>query len=344
MGGYGLSRIPPVAISPRAFRALALSNLVAVCAIVATGAAVRLTGSGLGCPDWPNCTQHHLVAALGNTHSVIEDANRFVTVLLVVLTGITFLAAVARRPRRGDLVALAGALVGGIVADALLGAAVVYSKLNPWLVSGHMALSLATVVVAALLAHRSALRYGAGARREVRCGWSASLARWLWLPFVATLLTGMATTGSGPHSGGSVGQLVARRLPFTLQSAAWLHSVCAVGFLTVVAVTYLVCERTGAPLQVLTGAKRLLAVGVAQGVVGVTQYATHLPIVLVEVHVIGAVSLTIGVLQFQLRQVARDREVGLDRGVATRGAEASLAPRRVRPHRPAAEDAALSRP
>lgn len=332
-----------MAISPRAFRALALSNLVAVCAIVATGAAVRLTGSGLGCPDWPNCTQHRLVAALGNTHSVIEDANRFVTVLLVVLTAVTFLAAVARRPRRRDLVVLAGALVGGIVADALLGAAVVYSKLNPWLVSSHMALSLATVVAAAVLVHRSALRYGTGARREVRCRWSASLARWLWLPFGATLLTGMATTGSGPHSGGSMGQLVARRLPFTLQSAAWLHSTCAVAFLTVVAVTYLVLERTHAPAQVVVGAKRLLAVGVAQGVLGVTQYATHLPIVLVELHVVGAVSLTIGVLQFQLRQVARDREPGLERVPAANGTEAPLESVRSHLDDPAGEVTALSR-
>jgi cytochrome c oxidase assembly protein subunit 15 len=342
MAAFPLSRIPPVAISPRAFRALALSNLVAVCAIVATGAAVRLTGSGLGCPDWPSCTQHHLVAALGNTHAVIEDANRFVTVLLVVLTAVTFGAAWLRRPRRVDLVVLAGALVGGIVADAMLGAAVVYSKLNPWLVSGHMALSLATVVVAAVLVHRSGLHYGAGARHEVRCAWSASLARWLWIPFAATLLTGMATTGSGPHSGGSVGQLVARRLPFTLQSAAWVHSTCAAAFLGVVAVVYLTLERTGAPTQVVIGAKRLLVVGVAQGVLGVTQYATHLPIVLVELHVLGAVSLTIGVLQFQLRQVARDREVGLERHVATRRSESSLVPWRARPHRPAAKDAALS--
>ncbi len=332
-----------MAISPRAFRALALSNLVAVCAIVATGAAVRLTGSGLGCSDWPNCTQHHFVAALGNTHSVIEDANRFVTVLLVALTAVTLLAAWLRRERRTDLVALAGALVAGIVADAMLGAAVVYSKLNPWLVSGHMALSLATVVVAAVLVHRAGLSYGEGARREVRCPWSASLARWLWIPFVATVLSGMVTTGSGPHSGGGVGQLVARRLPFTLQSAAWVHSTFAAAFLGIVAVLYLVLERTGAPAQVVTGAKRLLVVGVAQGIVGVSQYASHLPIVLVELHVVGAVSLTIGVLQFQLRQVARDRETGLGNDVSGRSAESSLVPWRTRPHRPAAEDAALSR-
>ena len=82
-----------MAISPRGFSKLALANLVAMVLIIATGAAVRLTGSGLGCPDWPNCFGHHLTAPLGQVHAVIEDANRMVTVLLVVLLGVTVLAA-----------------------------------------------------------------------------------------------------------------------------------------------------------------------------------------------------------------------------------------------------------
>jgi cytochrome c oxidase assembly protein subunit 15 len=305
-----------VAISPRAFSRLALANFVAMVLIIATGAAVRLTGSGLGCPDWPNCFRHQLTAPIGQVHPVIEDANRLVTVLLVVLTVVTLLAALLRSPRRRDLTWLSSGLVGGVVADALLGALVVYTKLNPWLVSGHMALSLAMVVLAGVLFHRSTHRFGPDARRELRCPWTVPLARWLWVALAATLLAGMATTGSGPHSGGSQGQDVARRLPFALHSAAWVHSVCAVAFLGIVAGAYLVLARTGAASRVTTGAKRLLVVGVAQGIVGVVQYATHLPVLLVELHVLGAVSITIGVLHFQLAQVARDREVGLERAVA----------------------------
>jgi heme a synthase len=300
-----------VAISPRAFRALALVDLVALCVITASGAAVRLTGSGLGCPDWPNCFKHQFVASLGSTHSVIEDANRFITVAVAVLAGVTVLAAWLRRPRRTDLLWLSASLVGGVVADALLGAEVVYSKLNPWLVSGHTALSLLLIVAAGVLFHRAGHDYGTDARHDVRCAWSVPLARWLWVALGATVLTGMATTGSGPHSGGSVGQLVARRLPFSLESVAWVHSATAAAFLALVAGAYLVLATSGAARQVLVGAERLLVVGCAQGIVGVVQFATHLPIALVELHVIGAVSLTIGVLQFQLRQVARDREPGL---------------------------------
>jgi len=313
-----------VSVSPRAFSRLALANFASMFLIVATGAAVRLTGSGLGCPDWPNCFRHQLTAPLGQWHSVVEDANRFVTVLLVVLTLVTVAAAVLRAPRRGDLIWISASLVGGVVGQAMLGAVVVYTKLNPWLVSLHMALSLAMLLAAGVLHHRSKYRYGDGARREVRCAWTVSLARWLWVPLTATLLAGMATTGSGPHAGGSQGQDVAKRLPFALHNAAWVHSVCALTLLGVVAGAYLVLERTAAPARITGGAQRLLVIGCAQGLIGIVQYGTHLPIVLVELHVIGAASVTVGVLHFQLSQVARDREPGLERQVVTVTGEAPL--------------------
>jgi len=314
-----------VAVSPRTFSRLALATFAAMVLIVASGAGVRLTGSGLGCPDWPNCSGHHLTASLGQVHAVIEDANRLVTVLLVVLVAVTLVAAILRRPRRSDLVWLGAALVGGVVADAMLGAVVVYTKLNPWLVSGHMALSLGMVVIAGVLHHRSRYRYDEGARHDVRCEWSQPLARLLWVLLGVTLLAGMATTGSGPHSGANTNQLVAKRLPFTLQSAAWVHSACAVAFIATVLGAYLVLSRTGASRKVVEGAGRLLAVGIAQGVLGVAQYATKLPVVLVELHVLGAVSLTIGVLRFQLLQVARDPDPGVELAAVARR-EGALAP------------------
>lgn len=313
-----------MAVSPRAFSRLALANFAAMFVIIASGAAVRLTGSGLGCPDWPNCFHHHFTAPIGQVNPDIEDANRLVTVLLVILIVVTVIAAIGRAPRRADLTWLSVGLFAGVLADALLGAVVVYTKLNPWLVSGHMALSLAMLVTAGVLHHRSMYRYAEGARHEVRCEWTVPLARWLWVPLVATLLAGMATTGSGPHSGGNIAQSVAKRLPFALHSAAWVHSVCALAFIGVVAGAYLVLERTGAPAKVVGGAKRLLVVGAAQGLLGVVQYATHLPVVLVECHVILAASITVGVLHFQLAQVARDRELGLETPVPATSADTPL--------------------
>lgn len=298
-------------VSPRVFSRLSLATFTATFLIIATGAAVRLTGSGLGCPDWPNCFQHQFVAPL-RLNPIIEDGNRFLTGAIVVLIAATLVAAVARAPRRADLVWLSVALLGGVVAAAIQGAYVVSSKLNPWLVSSHLALSLGLLVVAGILHHRSKYQYGPEARHEVRCPWTVGLARWLWVPLTATLLAGMATTGSGPHSGGNLGQVVAKRLPFALHNAAWVHSACALAFIGVVAGAYLVLERTGAPSKVVRGSRRLFVVSAAQGVLGIVQYLTHLPVVLVEIHVIAAASITIGVLQFQLTQVARDREPGLE--------------------------------
>jgi cytochrome c oxidase assembly protein subunit 15 len=282
--------------------------------IVLSGAAVRLTGSGLGCPDWPTCF-HGRISGSWSIHPFIEYANRMVTVTLVILTAVTFLAALARNPRRRDLIALSGALIGGVVADAVLGGFVVYSKLNPWLVSLHMLLSLAMVAIGAVLYHHSKYVYGPGARADVRDPHFRAIARLLWLPFVVLLITGTLTTGSGPHAGASQGQLHARRLPFALSSAAWVHSLAAVLFIGLVLGLLASIWRTGAPQPLQLGVRRLVMISLLQAAIGVTQYLTHLPVVLVELHVAGAVSLTIGVTQFHLRQSAHDREPGTRKGV-----------------------------
>ncbi len=294
-------------LSPAAFRWFAFAAFVSVILIILTGAAVRLTGSGLGCPDWPTCFKHSY--ATGWTiHSKIEFANRLVTVTLVVLTLVVFLASFARRPRRPDLSLLAGVLILGVILDAVLGAYVVYSKLNPWLVSLHLLLSLAMVVTAAILYHRAKYVYGPGARSDVRDPHFRAVARLLWIPFVVLLVTGTMTTGSGPHAGGSQGQLEARRLPFAFSSAAWVHSVAATLFVGLIVGLLVAVWRTAAPLPLQMGVRRLVAISLVQAAIGVTQYLTHVPALLVELHVAGATSLTIGVTQFHLRQSAHDRE------------------------------------
>ena len=277
--------------------------------IVLTGAAVRLSGSGLGCPDWPTCFQHRITSS-SSIHSKIEFGNRLVTISLIVIIGATFLAAWLREQRRRDLIILSGALVLGVVADAILGALVVYSKLNAYLVSMHMLLSLTMVVLAALLYHHSKYLYGEGARNDVRDPYFRAVARALWIPFSVLVLTGTATTGSGPHAGNSQGQLVAQRLPFALSSAAWVHSLAAVLFIGLVLGLLLAIWRSGAPTALKLGVRRLVYISLIQATIGATQYLTHLPAWLVELHVAGAVSLTIGLTQFNVRQSARDRVPG----------------------------------
>lgn len=299
-----------LAITPAVFRWFAYAAFLSMIIIVLSGAAVRLTGSGLGCPDWPTCF-HHQIAGSWRIHPLIEYANRMVTVTLVVLTGLTFVASLLRTPRRRDLTFLAGLLILGVIGDAILGAFVVYSKLNPWLVSTHMLLSLAMVVASAILYHRSKYQYGPGTRSEVRSPQFRLVARWLWLPFIVLLFTGTITTGSGPHAGSSMGQLTARRLPFAFANAAWVHSVAATLFVGIVVGIFVAVWHSQAPMALQKGVRRLVIIAAVQGLIGVTQYLTHVPALLVEFHVAGAVSLTIGVTQFHLRQTAHDREIGV---------------------------------
>ena len=294
------------------FRWFALASFVSIIVIVLTGAAVRLTGSGLGCPDWPTC-YHHRISGSWSIHPLIEYANRIVTVTLILVAVATFVAAWLREVRRRDLLVLSGLLIVGVVADAILGAFVVYSKLNPWLVSLHMMLSLTMVVVGAILYHRSKYVYGPGARCDVRDPHFRLVARLLWIPFIVLLVAGTVATGSGPHAGGSQGQLVARRLPFAFADATWVHSVAAVLFIGLVTGLVFAIWGSSAPLALQHGVRRLVVISLVQAAIGVTQYLTHVPVVLVELHVAGAISLSIGVTQFHLRQSAHDREPGTRR-------------------------------
>ncbi len=304
---------PRFRVSPPRFRWFAFASFLSMIVIVLTGGAVRLTGSGLGCPDWPTCYRHQ-IAGSWSIHPLIEYTNRIVTIALVIVTAVTLVAAWLRTERRRDLIVFAGLLVLGVFADAILGAFVVYSKLNPWLVSLHMILSLAMVVVGAILYHRSKYVYGPDARADVRDPHFRFIARLLWIPFILVLIAGTATTGSGPHAGSAQGQLVARRLPFSFASAAWVHSVLAVLFLGLVTGLVFAIWRSSVPEALRLGVRRLVVIALIQAILGFGQYLTHVPVVLVELHIAGAVSLCIGVTQFHLRQTAHDRVPGTRTG------------------------------
>ena len=208
LGGRGRSRPPrrpgPASrlptVSPAAFKRLCVVSLVVVTAIVVTGAAVRLTGSGLGCADWPTCSTGHLTPPL-QFHALVEFGNRLVTVVVTVVVGVTFLAAWRRRPFRRDLTWLSAGLIGGVLAQAVLGGIVVYTKLNPYLVQVHFAASMLLVADAVVLVHRCRRQYGPGSGRLVV---PQPIRRLTW--GVVALLgvvvaAGTAVTGAGPHAG-----------------------------------------------------------------------------------------------------------------------------------------------
>jgi len=204
-------------VGPSAFLRLAQASLVLVVLNVVSGAAVRLTDSGLGCPDWPTCSVRSLTPPL-SFHPVVEFSNRVVVVVVVVVLAVTMLAALARRPARRDLRWLAAGLVAGVVGEALLGAVVVYSRLNPFAVMAHFLLGMALATVALVLALRAGRAPRSGRARVGRT--PRRLAGVLAGVIALAVVAGTATTGAGPHAGGQG----ATRLAVPLDDMARLHS------------------------------------------------------------------------------------------------------------------------
>ncbi len=290
-------------VTPRTFRRITLVTLVIVVLNIITGAAVRLTGSGLGCPDWPNCTRHQFTPSLA-LHPAIEFGNRMVVAVLCVATGVALVAAVLRSPRRRDLVWLSGGLLVGVIGEAVVGALVVYSKLNPYVVMTHFMVGIALLTDAFVLVLRAGRADLVGdsaavsARLPARVSKVAPRERRVAQVMIALLAVaiaaGTATTGAGPHAGGPG----AKRLPITLADMARVHSaivLCLVGL--TLAFLYLL-DHVNAPKSVLDRARVLLAVMVGQGAVGYAQYFTHLPAALVGVHVFGATMVWLAMLWF----------------------------------------------
>jgi len=285
-------------ISPESFRRFAIAELVAVSFIVLTGAAVRLTGSGLGCPDWPTC-YHRKITPQASIHPAIEFGNRMVTVALTIVVAAVLLAAWRRRPFRRDLCWLSASLVAGVVAQAVLGGIVVYTKLNPYLVMLHFLLSMVMVGLAVILLHRSRHRYDVAGLplvpRSILIGSRAAVGL-----LALVLAAGTATTGAGPHAGNATGQQVAKRIPVPLRDLAELHATLAILLIGLVLGLVLALHALAVPERTKRAGRILCAVLAAQAVVGYAQYFSHLPAWLVEIHILGATSLVIGTLQFVL--------------------------------------------
>ena len=280
--------------APLLARRVYTANLVAQMGIIVTGAVVRLTSSGLGCPTWPRCTDESLtpVADQPETwHKYVEFGNRMLTAVLMVLAVVALVVAVrdARRRRRVGLVArpaltwLAAVPLLGTVAQIPLGGITVLTNLNPIAVGSHLLLSLGLVALATVLVHRAAESGDEPVvvvvRREVRAGIALLTATTGMI-----LVVGMLVTASGPHAGDER----THRLGLDPQSMSWLHAdtvVLSVGLL----VGLLVALRaTDAPARTRDAASLLLVAFLGQGLVGYVQYATALPWALVALHVLGA--------------------------------------------------------
>jgi cytochrome c oxidase assembly protein subunit 15 len=280
-------------VLPARFRQLAWWALATQIGIVVTGAAVRLTGSGLGCTDWPGCRSDRFVPEWG-FHHWVEFGNRLLTFVVSAAAGAAAIGAHWRRPRRRSLIGLSWGLVVGIVAQALIGAVLVIFELDPRLTVLHFIVSLLLIADAVLLLH---IGSGDGARagpslfgRDGPAPGLALLDRALFaalaLAVVAVVGSGTVVTGSGPHGGDER----ADRFGFLLRTVAQVHAATMWVFVAVLVLVAVRVLRPGAAgLESLRpNVIGLLAVTAAQAVLGYLQYAMGVPAGLVALHVLGS--------------------------------------------------------
>jgi len=260
--------------STTAMRGLSVATLVVNMGIVITGGVVRLTGSGLGCPTWPQCTADSLVPrpALG-IHGQIEFGNRMLTFVLVAVALLTFLVAVISRQKRLWIPALILGL--GIFGQAVVGGVSVLTKLNPWVVGLHMILSLAMIMLSVLLVRRSFSIF-ALSPTDPLLGWFTFLAGW------AVLFAGTVVTGAGPNAGDAN----APRNGLNLDRMAQLHADFVFILFGLVLAWFLLRPR---PKRDVRNATNLLLVAlIAQGAIGYTQYFMGDLVQVVMAHLVGA--------------------------------------------------------
>jgi cytochrome c oxidase assembly protein subunit 15 len=281
-----------------------LANLVAEVGIVVTGGLVRVTGSGLGCPTWPECTAGSITPTVEQPegiHKYIEFGNRMLTGVLLLLAVATVLA-VWRWARRRAMKVGALVVLGGVLGQAVLGGVTVLLGLSPAVVAAHFLVSMGLVAASAYLWF--ARHDGAGppqvlvAPLVTRLGWVTVAAG------AAVLALGTVVTGSGPHSGDADEP---NRFGVDARTVSWLHADLVMIFLGLVVATWLTARLTAVDGERGPARAWLVVFGVslAQGLIGYVQYFTGLPEALVIAHMLGAsllvVSLTNGILALRRR-------------------------------------------
>ncbi len=288
-------------LSPQTYARLTAAVAWAVGLIIVTGGAVRLTGSGLGCPDWPTCTQNRLVAQW-DYHQMVEFVNRVVTGAVSIAVILAVLGAWFRVPRRRDLIVLACGLVAGVIGQIVLGGVTVLFDLAPPFVMAHFLLSLAILATAVVLHHRAS-RPDTAPRPAVSSD-VVYLGRVLLIAVGVVVFTGTVVTGAGPHGGDTR----AKRLPFLPTDVARVHGSSVMIFLGLVLVTMYLLRRDGGAPDAMRRATVLLAAIVAQAAVGYTQYFTGVPPLLVGIHIAGAATVWAATIRFHLGLFVRPAE------------------------------------
>lgn len=285
---------PRFTMSLRRYRQIAIFTVAGVCFLTVAGAIVRLTGSGLGCDDWPNCNSERFID-VSTGHAAIEQINRLASGLVGIPTLLMAIGAFRVRPVRRGLKAPSLLLLASILGNGVVGGIAVRGDLHPFLVQSHFLLAMSTILFGSVAIHRAR-------PHEVVPRSTIGVARgisWLFVGLgvlmVAALATGTVVTGSGPHAGDEN----ARRYGFDISNVAEMHSATVWAAVVVFLVLVVVLRRDPALFARLAGnVSTWMFVAVVQGGIGYLQYFNDVPAVLVAAHVAGATALWVVTVQF----------------------------------------------
>ena len=276
-------------ISPTTYRVVTGAAFGSLCTIVLTGALVRLTGSGLGCEDWPRCSQSKFIDVSAG-HTFIEQANRLFTGVVSMSVIAAVLLAHLTSPKRRDLIWLSWSLVIGVLAQIIIGGVVVLTGLNPFANMAHFLVSLLLITGSFFLMRRARNPESMPMFRVMPLTISR-VAKALIVMASCTLVTGTVVTATGPHAGDED----AVRFGFELSNVARIHSISMLITLSIV-IYLLLVSRKSANAVMAEPAQTLLFATLLQAVIGYTQYFTEVPATLVAAHIAGALFFFVATL------------------------------------------------
>lgn len=282
-------------LEPRSLRTASLAALIASILIILGGGVVRVTGSGLGCPDWPTCVGGSIAptAEMG-LHSVIEFVNRLLTVGLCVVVGWVIIAARLQRKQVPEVTRWAWMQFWFVVLNAVIGGITVWVDLNPYVVAGHF-LAATLLLTAATITWQKTQNLDKS-ELPASSQKSRALARWLLVLTAVLIVLGTMVTGTGPHAGDSA---EVPRMPFSWLWVTIIHGAAALGAMSFAGLLWRCAKLAG---EQLLAQKTLLLilVFVGQGALGIIQALTHLPELMVVLHLVGSALVWIGAVRVLL--------------------------------------------
>jgi len=291
-----------ISLERRSLRAASLTAMIAAILIIVGGGVVRVTGSGLGCPDWPACTDGSLApTAQMGIHATIEFANRLLTTVLCAAVGWVIIAARLQREPVPAITRWAWVQFWLVVLNAVIGGVTVWVKLNPFMVAGHF-LAATLLLTAAAITWDKTQNLIAG-EHPASTGKLKALGTIMLAANAVLVIAGTAVTGSGPHAGDSAD---VPRMGFDWLGITVFHALVAVLALATVVVMW----RTANQQQIASvsrKAKMYVLVFAGQGLIGIVQALTHLPELLVVCHLVGSALVWIGAVRLLLASHAPQR-------------------------------------